>query len=75
MVKKKFVPELLIPCPFCGGSNLNQTELWVKCLDCKTYGPITQHWNNRASLIGWVATHAHLINKTKPNNQSGKDEK
>ena len=49
----------LLPCPFCGGTNIEQISYsrsshYVKCVGCWTYGPekhlaveATAAWNRR----------------------------
>lgn len=39
------MPDLL-PCPFCGGSDLIIADRCMFCVDCEAEGPYIEKWNN-----------------------------
>jgi hypothetical protein len=54
----KWVGQLL-PCPFCGSTDVMQGRLRVQCNNCTALGPIydegsgkNAHWNRRSSPNG-----------------------
>lgn len=65
MTKTLSEAERLLPCPFCGGSNLHlngQFDHWVKCTDCGTEGPYYKNadkakaaWNLRSPVSAPVS--------------------